>query len=203
MIDPFLEWLGATPWSIGLLESFYLWPILESSHVVLLALFVGTAVMMDLRLIGIAFRGIPASAFLNRMLPWTRVGFALMVTTGVLLFYSNPVTYWHNLFFRIKVVLLVLGGLNVWFFHRRTHASIAEWDDLLPPPRAVRLAGVASLVVWTAIVFSGRMIAYNWFQCDIQPQSDFVNWAAGCDVEPVSDMEMGGAVEAFEPGVEP
>lgn len=187
MIDGFLEWLGATPWSVALLESYYAWPLLESSHVLLLALFVGTAVMMDLRLVGVAFRGVPASAFLDRMLPWTRAGFALLVLTGLLLFYSNPVTYYHNLFFRIKVVLLVIGGLNVWYFHGRTHRSIAEWDDRLPPPRAVRTAGLVSLMVWTAVVFSGRMIAYNWFDCGIQPQPDFVNWAAGCDVEPESD----------------
>ena len=102
MIERFLEWMGNTPWSVALLESYYVWPLLESSHVLLLALFVGTAIMMDLRLVGVAFTGVPASAFTRRLLPWTRVGFALMVITGVLLFYSNPLTYWHNLFFRIK-----------------------------------------------------------------------------------------------------
>ena len=190
MIERFLEWMGNTPWSVALLESYYVWPLLESSHVLLLALFVGTAIMMDLRLVGVAFTGVPASAFTRRLLPWTRVGFALMVITGVLLFYSNPLTYWHNLFFRIKCVLLVVAGLNVWFFHSRIHRSIDSWDDHLRPPRAARVAGLVSLFVWTGVVFSGRLIAYNWFQCDIQPQSAFVNWAAGCDVP---DMAEDGA----------
>ena len=192
MIRDFLGWLGDTPWSVALLESYYVWPLVESTHVLSLALFVGTAVMMDLRLIGIGFPGVPVSAFTSRLLPWTRLGFAVMVVTGLLLFYSSPLRYYHNLFFRIKVVLLVAAGLNVWLFHTRIHRTIAAWDDRPRVPRAARVAGVVSLMVWTGVVFSGRLVAYNWFDCDIQPQPDWVNWAAGCPaelVEPTADAE--------------
>jgi len=183
VIRGFLEWMGNTPWSVALLESYYVWPLVESTHVLTLALFVGTAVMMDLRLVGVAFPGVPASAFTKRLLPWTRFGFALMVVTGLLLFYSSPLRYYHNLFFRVKTVLLVVAGLNIWLFHSRIHASIGEWEDALRPPRAARVAGLISLVVWTGVVFSGRLVAYNWFECDIQPQPAVVNWVAGCQVE--------------------
>lgn len=186
MIVAVLEWLDQTAWSVALLESIYLWALLETSHVLMLGLFVGTAVMMDLRLVGIAFRGIPASAFTERLLPWTRVGFALMVVTGLLLFYSSPLRYYHNLFFRIKIALLCVAGLNVWFFHSRIHRSISGWDDDPRPPRAARMAGIVSLVVWTGVVFAGRLVAYNWFDCDIQPQSDVVNWVAACPLEDMS-----------------
>ena len=182
MIISLLEWLGTTKWSVMLLESYYAWPLLESTHVLTLALFVGTALMMDLRLVGVAFRGVPVSAFTGRMLPWTRVGFAIMVATGLLLFYSSPLRYYHNLFFRVKVVLLVAAGLNVWFFHSRVHRSLPEWDGAARPPRAARIAGVVSLVAWTGVVFSGRLVAYNWFDCDIQPQPGWVNVLAQCDV---------------------
>ncbi|MDG2282672.1 MAG: hypothetical protein P8L45_06100, partial [Longimicrobiales bacterium] len=93
MIQSFLEWLGSTHWSVTLVESYYVWPLVESTHVVTLALFVGTAIMMDLRLIGIAFPGVPASSFIDRLLPWTRVGFGVMVASGLLLFYSSPLRY--------------------------------------------------------------------------------------------------------------
>jgi len=176
----FLEWLGNTPWSIALLESYYVWPLLESTHVLTLGLFVGTAVMMDLRLLGMTFGSVPVSEFTRRMLPWTRGGFAVMVVTGVLLFYSSPVRYYHNVFFRIKIGLLILAGLNIWWFHGRTHRTVEAWDLDPLPPSAVRIAGGVSLFVWAFIVVSGRMIAYNWFDCDIQPQSDFINWAEGC-----------------------
>lgn len=182
MIVPFLEWLGSTRWSIMLLESYYAWPLVESTHVLALALFVGTAFMLDLRLVGVAFRDVPASAFTVRLLPWTRFGFAIMVVTGLLLFYSSPMRYYTNLFFRVKVALLVLAGLNVWFFHSRTHRRIADWDRGRPP-MAARVAGIVSIVAWTGVVFSGRLVAYNWFDCDIQPQPAWVNTLAGCDVD--------------------
>lgn len=183
MIRSLLEWLGNTAWSITLVESYYVWPLVESAHVVTLALFVGTAIMMDLRLIGIAFPGVPASSFIDRLLPWTRIGFGIMVATGLLLFYSSPLRYYNNLFFRIKFAMLFIAGLNIWLFHSRIHKSIQTWDDALTPPRAARVAGVLSIALWTGVVFSGRLVAYNWFECDIQPQPDWVNWAAGCQVE--------------------
>ncbi len=176
----FLEWLGNTPWSVALLESLYVWPFVESTHVLTISLFVGTAVMMDLRLLGVTFKSVPVSEFTGRMLPWTRAGFAVMVTTGLLIFYSAPIRYYHNLFFRMKVVLLIVAGLNVWWFHSRTHRSVATWDRDRVPPRAARMAGAVSLFAWACIVFAGRMIAYNWFDCDIQPQPDLVNWLSGC-----------------------
>jgi hypothetical protein len=180
MIRSFLEWLGTTQWSVALLESFWVWPLLESTHVLSIALFVGSAMMMDLRLMGITFGGVRASDFTSRLLPWTRGGFVVMVVTGLLVFYSNPVRYYHNIFFRFKMLLMVLAGLNIWFFHSRTHKKVAEWDLAASPPSAVRWAGAISFIAWALIVISGRLIAYNWFDCDIQPQPGFVNWAAGC-----------------------
>lgn len=182
MVQRFLEWLQATPWSTPLLESLYVWPFAESIHVLSLGLFVGTAALMDLRLLGVAMRTVPVSEITGRMLPWTRAGFGVMVATGLLLFYSNPVRYYHNVFFRLKVILLVIAGLNAWLFHVRIHRSVAEWDLDPVPPAAARTAAVVSLVAWACIVVAGRLIAYNWFDCDLQPQPGWVNWAAGCDL---------------------
>ena len=183
-IERFLEWLGSTPWSVALLESLYVWPVVESVHVLTLGLFVGTAVMHDLRLVGVVLKGIPISEVTRRLMPWTRAGFAVMAASGLLIFYSSPLRYYHNLFFRFKVLLLLLAALNIWLFHRRIEPRIAAWDRDATPPRAARIAGALSLLSWAGIVFAGRMIAYSWFDCDLQPQPAFVNWAAGCAVEP-------------------
>lgn len=179
-VERLLGWMAATSWSVGLRESLYVWPFAESIHVLVITLFVGTTLMLDLRLLSIAFRRTPASEFTTRLLPWTRVGFVVMVATGLLLFYANPVKYYHNLFFRIKVVLLIGAGLNVWLFHGRTHRQVGAWDLDHPAPRAARAAAVVSLVAWAAVVVVGRLIAYNWFDCDLQPQTSFVNWASAC-----------------------
>jgi hypothetical protein len=72
----------------------------------------------------------------------------------------------------------------VWFFHSRVYQRLPEWDQLRVTPRPARVAAVLSLVLWAAIIVAGRMIAYNWFDCDLQPQSAFINWAAGCVVAP-------------------
>ena len=179
-----LEWLASTRWSIALHESQYVWPFLESTHVLCLALFVGTAAMLDLRLLGIAMTRIPVSEFTGRLLPWTRAGFAVMVITGGALFTATPVAYYQSLFFRIKIILLILAGLNIFFFHSRTERTIGEWDAAARPPRAARVAAIVSLLAWSGVVVAGRLVAYNWFACDLQPQPAFVNWAQGCVVPP-------------------
>jgi hypothetical protein len=178
-----LRWVATTEWSIALRESLYAWPLTESLHVLTLALFAGTAIMLDLRLLGLGFRSVPVTQFTERVLPWTRAGFAIMVVTGSALFYANPLRYYHNVFFRIKVILLVAVATNIWLFHSRIHRRVGEWDRELPAPRAARVAAIVSLSAWAGIIVAGRLIAYNWFDCDIQPQSDFINWVAGCVLE--------------------
>jgi hypothetical protein len=183
VIHEFLTWLAATPWSVALLESQYAWPFIESTHVLTLGLFAGTAAVNDLRLLGVGFTGVPAGEVTRKLLRITRIAFAVMVITGLLIFYSNPVHYWHNVFFRIKLILLVIAGVNIWLFHGRIHRRVAEWSHDGRPPRAARIAGLVSLVAWSLIIVSGRLIAYNWFDCDKPPQEHWVIRIAGCPTE--------------------
>lgn len=159
----FCQWLEKTPWSIALHESLWMYPIVESVHVLTLCLFLGTAIMLDLRLLGLTLRSVPVSQVAGRLLPWTAVGFAVMVASGALLFYAIPVRSYLNIFFRIKIVMLMLSGINVWVFHRSVYRKVAEWDLDPVTPKGARIASVLSLVLWASIVVAGRMIAYNWF----------------------------------------
>ena len=159
------EWLGATPASIALRESRYFYLVILSTHVLTLTVFLGTALIVDLRLLGYAMVRVPVSQVLSRLLPWTIGGFAVMAVSGSLMFYASPVDKFANLFFRAKMVMLLLAGLAVWLFLRTVHRRIGEWDrDPLPPPSA-RLAGGLTLVLWAAILVAGRMIPYQqyWF----------------------------------------
>jgi hypothetical protein len=70
--------------------------------------------------------------------------------------------------------------LNVWLFHSTTYRKVSEWERDPVPPKRARMAAGLSLALWAGIVIAGRMIAYNWFDCDRQPQPAIVNWAAGC-----------------------
>ena len=82
----FFEWLGNTPWSIALLESLWVYPIVETTHVLTLCLFLGLIATLDLRLVGLTLRRVPVSEVAGRLLPWALGGFALMVVCGLLLF---------------------------------------------------------------------------------------------------------------------
>ena len=179
---PFCEWLGATPGSIALHESLFMYPLVESVHVLTLCLFVGMTMLLDLRLIGLAMRRVPVSEVVVRLQPWMFLGFFVMVVSGVLLFYAIPVRSYQNIFFRTKAVFLVLAGLNAWAFHRGVFRNVSSWGLEAEPPSRARRAGVLSLVLWAAVIITGRMIAYNWFDCD-KPQPGWVQVATGCSYD--------------------
>lgn len=181
----FAQWLDTHAWSTALHESFYMYPLIETTHVLTLCLFVGTVVMVDLRLLGLTLREVPVSQVTARLLPYSVVGFVIMFVTGVLLFYAIPVRTYQSVFFRVKLLMLVVAAANVWFFHRRVARDRKRWDDQAVPPLGARLSAVVSISMWCGVIVAGRMIAYNWFDCDRQPQLDFVNWAAGCVVEAI------------------
>ncbi|REJ80758.1 MAG: hypothetical protein DWQ36_10710 [Acidobacteria bacterium] len=199
MLREFAHWLDSTAWSTSIHESLYAYPLIESTHVWGLAVFVGFAILLDLRLLGVAFTSIPVSDLARRLLPWTIAGFVVMVVSGVLLFYAIPVRTFHSVWFRGKVIMLILAGINVFVFHSGIWRTVKSWDLAPKPPFKARFAGAASLVLWSLIIIFGRMIAYNWFDCDRQPQSAFINWAAGCVIENGQEIQEvlppGGIVE--------
>ena len=162
----FCHWLGNTPGSIALHESIWVYPIVESVHVLTLCVFLGLTVMLDLRLMGVALPATPVSQILRRFMPWTVAGFVVMIVSGALLFYAIPVKTYLNIFFRLKVAFLLTAGLNVAVFQVTAARTIGRWDLDPRPPIGARLAGGLSLALWAAIVVCGRMIAYNWFDKD-------------------------------------
>ena len=161
----FFEWLGNTSWSIAFHESRYVFLIVLMIHVLTLSVFVGTALMIDLRLLGKTMTDVPVSQVMTRLMPWTEAGFLVMLVTGSLLFYAAPVTRYENIFFRVKMAALAMAVLNVWLFRRNVYRRVAEWDLDPVPPRRVRMAGALSLVLLALIITAGRMMAYQdyWF----------------------------------------
>jgi hypothetical protein len=174
-----VAWLAQTEGSIALHESLYLYPLVESAHVLAIALFAGSIAMVDLRLLGRAFTTTPVSEMMRRILPWTVLGFGVLVLTGLLLFYAIPVRTYHSLWFRLKVLLIVAAAINVWWVHVRVSRDRARWDGEARPPRAARVAATISLLAWAGVIVAGRMIAYNWADCD-RPQPAWVQIVAQC-----------------------
>lgn len=162
-IVPTLEWLEGLAWTTAIRESAWGYPIIETAHVAGMAAFAGLVIMMDLRLVGLAFTDAPLMQMQRRLFPWQMAGLAASTATGLLLCCVDPLRYYGNTFFRIKLALLAVAGANAVAFHLRTYRKAERWDED-PQVRAdARRAGALSLALWSAIIISGRLIASNWF----------------------------------------
>jgi hypothetical protein len=159
-LTSFLQWLDSTHFSQWIRSSIYGEPVIETIHVLTLTFFLGFAVLLDLRLLGVCMRKRPVSKVLDQFNPCLFLGFAIMIISGVLLFSGDPLSFYSTFFFKIKMVLLVFAGLNVLIFNSTIRRKIAEWDLAPTTPRAAKIAAVVSLVLWVAIVAAGRAIAY-------------------------------------------
>jgi hypothetical protein len=141
-------------------ESDWLFPTIETVHVFALVLVVGTIMTVDLRLLGFANKERPFRQVASEMLPWTWAAFAIAALAGMLMFSSKALTYYSNFPFRLKMVCLLLAGINMATFHWLGARQLEAWDRGRPP-RAAKLAGGASLLLWTTIVAAGRWIGFT------------------------------------------
>jgi hypothetical protein len=154
----FLQWLQATPLAVAVSEEWF--PLIESLHVITMAIVAGTIFIVDTRLIGLTSRKLRFSYVSDRLLPWTWVAFCCSAVTGTLLFTSNATGYYANTAFRVKMGLLVLAGLNMLYFQRVTFRGVSAWDQARPPG-AARLAGIISLALWCGVIGFGRWIGFT------------------------------------------
>jgi hypothetical protein len=145
----------------GIRESLFVFPIIEAVHVLALGLSVGTLVWFDLRLLGWIMPDQPISKFHRQIMPWAVLGFALMFLSGGLLFWANALKAYTSLYFRLKVLFLVLAGSNAVAFEFATKRSIQNWDSSPVLPRKVRVAGLLSILLWIAVITFGRATAYH------------------------------------------
>jgi hypothetical protein len=78
----------------------------------------------------------------------------------VLLFCGDPISFWTTTFFKVKMIMLVLAGLNVLIFNATIGRKVAQWDTDLRTPAAAKVAAIVSLTLWVLIIAAGRGIAY-------------------------------------------
>jgi hypothetical protein len=155
-----MSWLQSRPFAVDIAESTWLFPGLETLHVLAITVVVGSVAMMDVRLLGMT-KGRPVSEVIAASLPWTWSAFSVALVAGGLLFCSKAVTYYGNLPFKIKLACMGIAGLNMLVFHAVTARNMSAWDQGAPP-RAARLAGGLSLALWITIVAMGRWIGFTY-----------------------------------------
>ena len=155
------QWIQDTQIGTAIRESLLVFPFIEGTHVLSLGLSVGTIMWFDLRLLGLVMPDEPVSEIFNQVKPWMLTGFVLMFTTGGLLFWSYAAKCYGSAYFRAKIALLLLAGLNVLLFHLTVDRRRAGWDKAPVPPVQARVAGFVSLVLWLSIIAVGRLMAYH------------------------------------------
>jgi hypothetical protein len=160
-IAAILSWLEATSLAIRIRESLFLFPLLESIHVIGLALVFGTIAIIDLRLLGAASTERPFKRMASDILKWTWGAFVLTALTGALMFTTNAGVYYHNFYFRTKMLLLVLAAVNMLSFELTLGRTAHRWDKSAAAPPAGRAVAVLSLAIWISVIFAGRLIGFT------------------------------------------
>jgi len=153
-------------------DSLYLFPLIESTHVIGLTTVFGTIAIIDLRLLGLASTRRPFSRIASDVLKWTWAAFALAAVTGLLMFITNAGVYYHNFYFRTKMALLLLAGINTLLFELTAGRSIHRWDKENAAPLAGKAIAALSLVLWITIIFMGRWIGFTTTRAQFQSEPD-------------------------------
>jgi len=159
---PVVEWFKALEDTrIGEIVRESAFPYVEGAHVLGLALSVGTVVWFDLRLLGVTMRTRPVAEVFRNLKGWMIAGFSLMFLSGALLFTAHAAKAYANSYFRVKIALIVLAGVNTAVYHVTIDRRRAEWSDAAVPPLGARAAGLVSLVLWFSVIAAGRIFAYE------------------------------------------
>ena len=157
----FFAALESTPVATAVRESTWLFPTIETLHVLSIVLVVGTIMIVDLRLINVAGRRRGVSELMNEVLPFTWGAFACAVVTGSLLFSSSALKYSHSATFKFKMVMLLTAGINMAVFHLGSYRKVHLWDRDAMTPNGARIAGGVSLAIWVTVVALGRWTGFT------------------------------------------
>ena len=141
----------------------WLYPSVETVHIVGIGLLFGSIAVLDLRLLGLS-RSIPVRTLAKHVLPWTAGSFLLIVPSGLMMFTAHATEFIDSPVFVLKMCLIMAAGLNAALFHTITFRTADVWDAeemrKLPPPPSARVSAALSLLIWISVIACGRLLAY-------------------------------------------
>jgi hypothetical protein len=158
MIDSMIAWLRSTAVANEMVTQTWLWPICEALHFTGLALLIGTAGFLDLRLLGF-MRGVSVAAAMQ-MRGWAVLGLVINLVTGVAFFVAAPQQYIYNISFLGKVVFLIVAMVNIAVFETKYAAELLSLPADADTPLRAKITGAVSLGSWFAVMYFGRMLAF-------------------------------------------
>lgn len=160
MILSLAQWIQATVFFRDLRESWYVYPVVMSTHLLGIAVFGGMVLLTNLRLLGLAMTGRSVSDVIGQFRVAKRWGLVLIATCGVLMLGSKAEEYYYNIFVKVKLTLLLLMFVHGWYFRRSVYYNTAEIDRAPRIPARAKVAASLSLLIWTGIACAGRGIGY-------------------------------------------
>lgn len=138
----------------------YLYPVLESIHILGIALLVGPAFIFDLRLLGFGQRILPVTTAAQCLLPISHIGLVIVAITGIALLSAQATIVAAAGAAPWKLGLIVVAGINVLVFHKGIYSSVADWDLQAPVPLLAKISALISACAWTGVIVAGRFLAY-------------------------------------------
>jgi hypothetical protein len=158
-INPVLDWMQTTWLNHLALDYTWTWPICESLHFIGMSLLFGSILVMDLRLLGLQHAAI-SSLTVHRLLPMAFLGFGINLATGIVFCFGDPHRYAINISFQLKMVCVLLAGLNALLYAVKVAPALAEIPPNAATPPIAKAVGAASILLWTCVLCFGRLIPY-------------------------------------------
>jgi hypothetical protein len=153
------QWLAGTPASQGIQREEWLIPLLQSVHIVAIAMVLSSVVMVDLRILGVG-RSQTMVQTARRFVPWLWTGLVILAATGAALIIGEPKRSLPNAAFQLKMVLLALAIAVTVAFQLSLRRNIRFWEEKRAGRTFTAILAVATFVLWCAIAIAGRWIAY-------------------------------------------
>jgi uncharacterized protein DUF6644 len=158
-VHEFAEWLGSTPLSVAIQSRLWLTPLLQTIHIVMIGVVFVSMLSVALRVLGQVRTDEPLAEVWHRFAPWFWTALGVMAGTGLVLTIGEPVREVSALSFWIKMALIVIGVASAVYFGRAVAAAAVAATPVYSA--RARVAAVATILLWVAIMCLGRWIAYD------------------------------------------
>jgi hypothetical protein len=153
---PFFEWCETTWIGHAIKDSLWLFPVIESVHLLGLAVLGGTLLVVDLRMLGLGLTRQPIAAVARDARPWLLASIAVMILTGTALFLSESVKCYYSQAFWVKITTLPVALLFTLTVRQRVALAGALETTVVS-----RLVALVSLALWFTVAAAGRWIGFS------------------------------------------